>query len=144
MPKCPHCSTRLPAAEVFPRAMLLGGPMYRITCPNCHRVAFLPRNGRNVFAPLLILAIAAIATLTPVLDGYLPEMTNPWPAIVRVGIWSAAVMGALALFAFASQLRPAPDSIEFGRGFAMGLLLKWVFLIAMVAWMYVIYRRLLI
>jgi hypothetical protein len=122
--------------------MLLGGPMYRITCRNCHRRSLLPRSSRNIFLPLLILAIGAVTTLSPVLDRLFPELEKPVPAIIRAGIWSMSVLTAFAVFAFASELKPAPDTIELGRGFAGAMLLKWIFLIAMVAWMYVIYREL--
>jgi hypothetical protein len=86
MPKCPHCTARISAAEVFPRAMLLGGPIYRITCRNCHRRSLLPRSSRNIALPLLILAIGAVSTLSPALDRLFPELEKPLPALIRAGI----------------------------------------------------------
>jgi hypothetical protein len=142
MPKCPHCAAPIPAAEVFPRALLLGGPIYRITCRNCQGRSLLPRSKRNIVLPLLILAIGAFATVSPVLGRLLPEFEKPLLAIIRAGIWSMSILAALAVFAFASQLKPAPDTVELGRSFAVAMLLKWIFWIAMVAWMYFIYREL--
>lgn len=92
---------------------------------------------------MLVLAIGAFATLSPLLNRSFPELAALLPAIIRAGVWSLSILIAFALFVFASELKPAPDTIELGRGFVVAMLAKWIFWIAMLAWMYTIFRGLM-
>jgi hypothetical protein len=130
----------MPVGLMFTHAMMLGGMRRRIKCLNCQHFSYLPRDKRNVVVPLSILAVAAIATLSPVLDDYLAQMTKPWPGIVRAELWALAILSAFGLFALRGRLVPLQDEAPWPRGLVRTMMLDWAFLLLMAFWGYVMFR----
>lgn len=136
MPKCPHCAAPFPPNPLFMHGMLLGKSHLALRCPKCGRRSTLDRHGPNTRVALIVLIVAFLAWLvTSSVSDASPMFRARVPALA----WALGVLIAFYVFTFRGRLL-AISSDERPRLSASSLVIDYVFLGLMVAWMYFVYR----
>ena len=94
-------------------------------------------SGRNANWALVILVAGFVASFPPISKLYLYGLVEPWPAIVRLQIWSITIWAAFLTFAFASPLHKLERDVALRLRPA-----RTVFIMLLAFYLYYLYRGL--
>ena len=140
MAKCPACSAPLPFQPLLMHGGMLGGPHFRISCPECHRFIYLDRDTRNVLLPLFILGATFLVGFPSPISSQILAGFGQWVPAARAEIWAIGTLTALGVFSFGGRLSAFPPDQPRPPMSIRARVINLTIQVIMLTWMYLLWR----
>ena len=124
--------------------MLLGPRHLPLRCPKCNGRSYLGLGDSNTRWALLIIAVSFIGWFWLSRSQVASSFPRELLPVVLAAIWAVGVLTAFSVFTYGGRLTPlGSEEAARQRLTSRRAIGDWVFLAAMVAWMYFVIRGLL-